>query len=291
MLSLALAKGQLGRTPSDDTAPTWANQKEKGKKPEPETQLETLPKPLPAFSPYSGCCACAGGARASPGWVEWSWGVPALLGCRMWVWGRTVLGTAVASPPKHTVQEGSGCGLQLVALSPAHHPRAGASPHLPAAPRPCSTSPGAPGCTQRAETLLVTMCSTLCPRSTAAPHPGTLLPTSTRPSPAPPSPGRGAQSGEPRVPSAGAQVAAETRHLLSHLRGPCRRCCIFRTRFLPPTCSPEPPFGFLTSCFSLADSSWGAQTPALRGPAGGRRDGLHRGVTPSAEKVGAMLQL
>lgn len=64
------------------------------------------------------------------------------------------------------------------------------------------------------------------------------------------SPGLGARSGEPRVPSVGAQVATETRHLLSHLRGPCRRCCIFRTCFLPPTCSPEPPFGFLTSCFS-----------------------------------------
>lgn len=86
-------------------------------------------------------------------------------------------------------------------------------------------------------------------------------------------------------------MAAETRHLLSHLRGPCRRCCIFRTRFLPPTCSPEPPFGFLTSCFSLADGSWGAQTPALRGLAGGCGDGVHRGVTPSAEEVGVMLQL
>lgn len=107
MMCLALAKGQLGKTPSDDTAPTWADQKEKGKKPEPETQLETLQKPLPAFSPRSGCCACAGGA--SPGWVEWSWGVPALLGCRMW--GGTVLGTAVTALLKHAVLEGSGCGL------------------------------------------------------------------------------------------------------------------------------------------------------------------------------------
>lgn len=45
----------------------------------------------------------------------------------------------------------------------------------------------------------------------------------------------------------GAQVAAETHHLLSHLRGPCQRCCIFRTCFLP---SHLQPFGFLTSCFS-----------------------------------------
>lgn len=129
------------------------------------------------------------------------------------------------------------------------------------------------------------------PPEYSTPHPILqYLPPHLHPSlPAPPpSPGRGAQSGEPRVPSAGAQVAAETRHLLSHLRGPCRRCCIFRTRFLPPTCSPEPPFGFLTSCFSLADSSWGA---GAEGPCLGLQGWGHGGVTPSAEKVEVMLQL
>lgn len=106
MMSLALAKGQFGKTPSDDTDPTWADQKGKRKKPEHETQLETLLKPLLALSPRSDCCACAAGA--SP---ERSWCVPALLGCRIWDQGRTVLGTAVTSLPKHTLLEGSGCGL------------------------------------------------------------------------------------------------------------------------------------------------------------------------------------
>lgn len=87
------------------------------------------------------------------------------------------------------------------------------------------------------------------------------------------SPGLGARSGEPRVPSVGAQVATETRHLLSHLRGPCRRCCIFRTCFLPPTCSPETPFGFLTSCFSC----W--RLSGSPGPSAGRAGlGVQRGA-------------
>lgn len=89
-------------------------------------------------------------------------------------------------------------------------------------------------------------------------------------------------------------MAAETRHLLSHLRGPCRRCCIFRTRFLPPTCSPEPPFGFLTSCFSrwrLSGSPGSAAGRAGVGVQGWMAKGGSApdgGVTPSAERAGAM---
>lgn len=84
-------------------------------------------------------------------------------------------------------------------------------------------------------------------------------------------------------------MAAETCHLLSHLQGPCRRCCIFRTRFLPPTCSPELPFSFLTSCFSRWRLSGSPVSGVgVQGWTAKRGSALTGGVIPSAEWVRAM---
>lgn len=89
-------------------------------------------------------------------------------------------------------------------------------------------------------------------------------------------------------------MAAETRHLLSHLQGPCRHCCIFRTCFLPPTCSPEPPFGFLTSCFSRWWLS-GSPSPDVRRAGLGVQAWVAKGgsvptqgIIPSTEKAREM---
>lgn len=84
-------------------------------------------------------------------------------------------------------------------------------------------------------------------------------------------------------------MAAETCHLLSHLQGPCRRCCIFRTRFLPPTCSLELPFSFLTSCFShwrLSGSP--VSGVGVQGWTAKRSSALAGEVIPSAEWVRVM---
>lgn len=146
----------------------------------------------------------------------------------------------------------------------------------------CPLGHPAPLCSAPPALLAVMLQTSGFPYTLLCAAPGSSSPLAPHcPLPVPPgSPGLGERSGEPREPSAGAQVAAETRHLLSHLRGPCRRCCIFRTRFLPPTCSPEQPFGFLTSRFShlrllCPSGCWRAPTPALR--RGGR--GLAWGFT------------
>lgn len=67
-----------------------------------------------------------------------------------------MLGAATASPLQRAAL--SGLGLRLVAMWSfplVHWPHAGASPHLPAAPRLWSPSPGAMGCTQRTEMLQI----------------------------------------------------------------------------------------------------------------------------------------
>lgn len=178
----------------------------------PSLQPRAAQTPARPQSAWPGCSALSSGTWASPAQVGWSWDPSASPGCR--VRGRGVLGAAATSPLAPSAHA-SPAGLRLWFVPawpslPVHQPHGGASPRLLAAPSPCSPSPGALGCTQRAEmlqTLPVTphfalLCPAACAPAAqhstpAPPRSGTLLPTYTPPSlpcPVPPCP-----PGEPQA--------------------------------------------------------------------------------------------